>query len=224
VTQPKRILLVEDDPAIATGLALNLKIAGYAPTVVIDGEAALAAISLHKPDLLLLDINLPKKDGIALMAELRRAGDTTPIIVLSARSDEYDKVAALRLGADDYVTKPFSLAELMARVDAVLRRTPTAAATPSSPMNFGDIAIDRSMRSVTLGGDDIKLTRLEFELLCFLAEHPAQVFSRRVWGQRRGSPRTVDNFVAQLRSKLEADPESPRHLITVRGSGYRLDP
>jgi two-component system, OmpR family, alkaline phosphatase synthesis response regulator PhoP len=230
VTQPKRILLVEDDPAIATGLALNLKIAGYAPTVAVDGEAALAALSTDKPDLLLLDINLPKKNGIALMAELRRAGDTTPIIVLSARSDEYDKVAALRLGADDYVTKPFSLAELMARVDAVLRRIPTTtAATPSSLMNFGDIAIDRAMRCVTLGGADIKLTRLEFELLCFLAEHPAQVFSRqellrRVWGQRRGSPRTIDNFVAQLRSKLETDPENPRHLITVRGSGYRLDP
>jgi two-component system, OmpR family, alkaline phosphatase synthesis response regulator PhoP len=234
VTRPKRILLVEDDPAIATGLALNLKIAGYVAAVAVDGEAALAAIPTHKPDLLLLDINLPKKDGIALMAELRRAGDTTPIIVLSARNDEYDKVAALRLGADDYVTKPFSLAELMARVDAVLRRIPTTAAAttaavPGSPMNFGDIAIDRAMRSVALDGHDIKLTRLEFELLCFLAEHPAQVFSRqellrRVWGQRRGSPRTVDNFVAQLRSKLETDPENPRHLITVRGSGYRLDP
>lgn len=234
----KRILIVEDDEAIAAGLALNFKIAGYAPTVVHDGEQALERIGAEPPDLILLDINLPRKDGIAVLAELRRRGDITPVIIVSARGDEFDKVAALRLGADDYVIKPFSLAELMARVDAVLRRSNHGFAPPpvipaSQPSQalvaFGDVSIDFDTRTVSRGGEEIKLTRLEFELLRFLAQNPSQVFARedllrRVWGQTSGSLRTVDNFVGQLRNKLEGDPENPCHFITVRGSGYRFDP
>lgn len=230
-----QILIVEDDAAIATGLALNLKIAGYLPMVVHDGEQALTTIAEGGVDLVLLDINLPKKDGLAVITEIRQSGDRTPVIMVSARGDEFDKVAALRLGADDYVTKPFSLAELMARVDAVLRRVGPSeprdgppVATGDDQLSFGDVRIHVPTRTLTRSGDEIKLTRLEFELLLFLVRNPSRVFSRhellrKVWGQQSGSKRTIDNFVAQLRSKLEADPENPRHFITVRGSGYRFD-
>jgi DNA-binding response OmpR family regulator len=161
------------------------------------------------------------------------------VIVLSARDGEFDKVAALRLGADDYVTKPFALAELLARIDAVLRRSaPVVTAAPvarpsSDALGFGEgderVEIDLAQRVVTRGDEDIKLTHLEFELLVFFVRHPSQVFSRGqlfqlVWGQQAGSVRTVDNFVGQLRRRFEHDPEEPRHFITVRGSGYRFDP
>ncbi|MCG8422389.1 MAG: response regulator transcription factor [Proteobacteria bacterium] len=230
----QRILIVEDDEAIAAGLALNLRIAGYEPEVVHDGEHALAAVTEIQPHLILLDINLPKQDGISLLADLRTAGHQTPVIMLTARIDEYDKVAALRLGADDYVTKPFALAELMARVDAVLRRSGNRGGDrpdnqPATLILFGEIAVDMATRTATRAGEPIKLTHLEFELLSFLARQPSKVFSRdellrQVWGQTSGTTRTIDNFVGQLRSKLESDPENPRHFITVRGSGYRFDP
>lgn len=233
MTAVPNILIVEDDEAIATGLALNLKIAGHVPMVVADGEQAVSEIADRAFELILLDLNLPKKDGLALMTEIRQAGVSTPIIVVSARVDEFDKVAALRLGADDYVTKPFSLAELMARVDAVLRRSrsssqETAEATKEA-FRFADVSIDVATRTVTRDGREVKMTRLEFELLSFLVRHSSRVFSREqllrnVWGQNSGSPRTIDNFVAQLRAKLELDPERPDHFITVRGSGYRFDP
>ncbi|HUS68146.1 MAG TPA: response regulator transcription factor [Kofleriaceae bacterium] len=232
------ILIVEDDAAIATGLALNLRLAGYASSVVTEGGAVPAAVAERRPDLIMLDLSLPHVDGLEVLRMLRDAGDRTPVIVLSAREGEHDKVAALRLGADDYVTKPFALAELMARVDAVLRRARGAAASPPVPaapaaapgdvLRFGDIAIDVATRTVTREGAEVRLTHLEFELLHYFVRHPAQVLSRShllrdVWGMRAGgSPRTVDNFVAQLRSKLEVDPERPRHFITVRGSGYRF--
>jgi len=184
----------------------------------------------------LLDLNLPRKNGLEVLASLRDADNFVPVIVLSARDGEFDKVAALRLGADDYVTKPFALAELLARIDAVLRRAPAPAVEPEPPPRsdveiekFGDVVIDAQQRTVTRKGTLIKLTHLEFELLLFFARHPFHVFSRnrllgQVWGQTAGSPRTVDNFVGQLRKRLEEDPEKPRHFITVRGSGYRFDP
>ena len=235
----QEILIVEDDESIATGLALNLRLSGYTASVVHNGRAALQYVADKAPDLILLDINLPQKNGLEVMSELRQAGNHIPIIVLSAREDEFDKVAALKLGADDYITKPFGLAELMARVGAVLRRagtraTAAAAATISvtastSIHRFGDIAVDTETHEVTRGGESVKLTPLEFDLLCFLLRNPTRVFAReellrQVWKQSSGTLRTVDNFVAQLRSKLEADPERPRHFITVRGSGYRFDP
>jgi DNA-binding response OmpR family regulator len=231
-----RILIVEDDDAIATGLALNLKLAGRTTSIARDGDDAIRQATNEDFALILLDINLPKKNGLEVLSSVRATDNLVPVIVLSARDGEYDKVAALRLGADDYVTKPFALAELLARIDAVLRRTshvaPTpapAAAPPTEQLVFGDVVIEPAQRVVTRAGVELKLTHLEFELLLFFVTHPNQVFSRTqlfnlVWGQSAGSVRTVDNFVGQLRKRFEADPEQPAHFITVRGSGYRFDP
>jgi DNA-binding response OmpR family regulator len=260
------VAIVEDDPSIAEGLALNLKLLGYGTEVLKDGEAAREWIGEGRPDLVLLDISLPKRSGIWVLERLREDRNHVPVIVLSARQDEFEKVAALRLGADDYVTKPFALAELLARVDAVLRRarlsqdrgSPEPAAAPAAPIvsapatgeepgarasgpgsagasagsviQFDGTVVDLDSRTVTRDGNAIKLTHLEFELLSFFCRHSRRVFSREalvreVWGFRHaGQARTVDNFVAQLRAKLERDPERPRHLLTVRGSGYRFVP
>jgi DNA-binding response OmpR family regulator len=235
MTATREILIVEDDDAIATGLSLNLKLAGHRATVARDGEQATTLVAEQDFDLVLLDINLPKRNGLEVLQTLRESDNLVPVIVLSARDGEFDKVAALRLGADDYVTKPFALAELLARIDAVLRRADAATSQPSMPAvtgdvhRFEDVVIDPQQRTVTRDGAPVKLTHLEFELLLFFVTHPSQVFSRArllslVWGQTAGSARTVDNFVGQLRKRLELDPESPKHFITVRGSGYRFDP
>jgi two-component system alkaline phosphatase synthesis response regulator PhoP len=243
------VAIVEDDAAIAEGLALNLKLQGYRTEVMADGETARRRIEAGSPDLVLLDITLPKQSGLWVLERLREAEDHVPVIVLSARQDEYDKVAALQLGADDYVTKPFALAELLARIVAVLRRTRIAARpaegaieaksidTQESPppevgpiLRFGDVIVDLDTRSVSRSGKSVRLTHLEFELLSFFCRSSRRVYSREqllreVWGLRQaGQVRTVDNFMAQLRSKLEVDPERPRHLLTVRGSGYRFVP
>jgi two-component system alkaline phosphatase synthesis response regulator PhoP len=229
-----RILIVEDDDAIATGLALNLKLAGHASVIARDGVEALREAETEDFALILLDINLPKKNGLEVLTALRAADNVVPVVVLSARDGEFDKVAALRIGADDYVTKPFALAELLARIDAVLRRSQPAtaapvAAPPADELGFDDVAIDLAQRTVTRNSVEIKLTHLEFELLVFFVSHPSQVFSRTqlfslVWGQSAGSVRTVDNFVGQLRKRFEVNPEQPSHFVTVRGSGYRFDP
>ena len=230
-----RILIVEDDDAIATGLSLNLRLAGHTSIIARDGEDAIRKAQNEDFALILLDINLPKKNGLEVLSALRAADNLVPVICVSAREGEYDKVAALRLGADDYVTKPFGLAELLARIEAVLRRagqlpaTTPVAAPVGNVVEFSDVAIDLAQRTVKKDGSEIKLTHLEFELLVFFVRHPNQVFSRSqlfslVWGQSAGSVRTVDNFVGQLRKRFEDNPEAPRHFITVRGSGYRFDP
>ena len=234
MTADGRVLIVEDDEAIATGLALNLRLAGRSSAIARDGDDALRQAEAEDFALILLDINLPKKNGLEVLAALRGADNLVPVIVVSAREGEYDKVAALRLGADDYVTKPFALAELLARIEAVLRRTGKITTTPvqtahGDQLGFGAVAIDLAQRTVTRAGELVRLTHLEFELLVFLVRHPSQVFSRAqlfqlVWGQSAGSVRTVDNFVGQLRKRFEDNPEQPRHFITVRGSGYRFDP
>jgi two-component system alkaline phosphatase synthesis response regulator PhoP len=255
---PDRVTIVEDDAAIAEGLALNLRLQGYLTESIGDGETARTRIDEWRPDLVLLDISLPKHSGIWVLEKLREAGNHVPVIVLSARQDEFDKVAALHLGADDYVTKPFALAELLARVAAVLRRArlsraraDTAAPMPDKTesesadakadgiskevnkegqLRFGAVVVDLDMRTVTRAGQDVRLTHREFELLKFFRQSGGRVFSReelvrQVWGlQHPGQARTVDNFVAQLRAKLEDDPDSPKHLLTVRGSGYRFSP
>jgi two-component system, OmpR family, alkaline phosphatase synthesis response regulator PhoP len=227
------ILIVEDDESIATGLALNLRIEGHAPTAVGDGEKALAVLHAGRVELVLLDISLPGMSGLDILDHMRKAGDRTPVIVLSARRDEFDKVAALKLGADDYVTKPFALAELLARVVAVLRRSgaPRPVADPEAAdlFRFSDVSVNLATRQALRDGEEVRLTHLEFELLMHFLRNPTRVFSREdllrdVWGLSSATRRTVDNFVAQLRSKLERDPEAPRHLVTVRGSGYRFDP
>ena len=232
-TNEKRVLIVEDDEAIASGVALNLKLEGFSPVTVQDGKTALEHLETNPPSLVLLDISLPKKNGLEVLSEIREAGNTTPVIVLSARQGEYDKVAALRLGADDYVTKPFSVAELLARINAILRRmeqlAPAASGAQPRALRFADVEVDLDTRKVTRNGKPVSLTHLEFELLCFLVQNEAKVFDRqallqRVWGvHHTGSPRTVDNFIGQLRAKLEEDPNHPRHIVTVRGSGYRFD-
>jgi two-component system, OmpR family, alkaline phosphatase synthesis response regulator PhoP len=241
------VTIVEDDPAIAEGLALNLRLQGYRTETVGDAETALARISEAAPVLVLLDITLPKESGLWVLERLREANNHVLVIVLSARQDEFDKVAALHLGADDYVTKPFALAELLARVAGLLRRArlsrgaaPTEA--PAAPaanaearppdheqaVRFGDVILDPARRTVSRAGVPVALTHREFELLAFLAGSHGRVFSRdellrKVWGLvHAGQGRTVDNFVAQLRVKLEADPDRPKHLLTVRGSGYRF--
>ena len=242
------VAIVEDDAAIAEGLALNLKLQGYRTEVMGDGETARRRIEAGSPDLVLLDITLPKQSGLWVLERLREADNHVPVIVLSARQDEYDKVAALQLGADDYVTKPFALAELLARIAAVLRRARIVEQlasiteleaktidTQESPppevgpiLRFGDVVVDLDTRSVSRSEKAVRLTHLEFELLSFFCRSPRRVYSREqllreVWGLRQaGQVRTVDNFMAQLRAKLEVDPERPRHLLTVRGSGYRF--
>ena len=235
------VVIVEDDAAIAEGLSLNLKLLGYRTDAIGDGETAVARIEESRPDLVLLDITLPVQSGLWVLEQLRGRQNHVPIIVLSARQDEFDKVAALGLGADDYITKPFALAELLARVAAVLRRarmsdparvSPTtdsaSVAVPSEQvLRFGDVTVDLAERTVSRAGCPVKLTHLEFELLSFLCSNSGRVHSReellrQVWGFQQGQARTVDNFVAQLRAKLERDPDQPRHLLTVRGSGYRF--
>jgi two-component system, OmpR family, alkaline phosphatase synthesis response regulator PhoP len=242
------VAIVEDDEAIAAGLALNLRLEGYRTFVESDAETAWKRIVSDAPDLILLDITLPKQSGLWVLERMRAAENHAPVIVLSARQDEYDKVAALRLGADDYVTKPFALAELLARVDAVLRRSRPVRKVDEAAggargdadlattgearhiLRFGDIVVNWDARTVTRAGNPVRLTHLELELLRFFCLNPRRVFSREqllreVWGSRQaGQVRTVDNFLGQLRAKLEVDPEHPRHLLTVRGSGYRLLP
>jgi DNA-binding response OmpR family regulator len=240
------VMIVEDDPAIADGLALNLRLQGHRTETVGDAQTAIVRISEAAPALVLLDITLPKQSGLWVLERLRESNDHVPVIVLSARQDEFDKVAALRLGADDYVTKPFALAELLARVAGLLRRSRLsrnaapveawAANADAAPpddgqvVRFGDVILDQARRTVSRAGVPVELTHREFELLAFLCGSGGRVFSRdellrKVWGLAHGGQgRTVDNFVAQLRVKLEADPDRPKHLLTVRGSGYRFAP
>jgi two-component system alkaline phosphatase synthesis response regulator PhoP len=224
------VAIVEDDAAIAAGLGMNLGLQGYRTVAATDGDAAMTLIAGARPDLVLLDISLPKQTGLQVLEALRAAGDQTPVIVLSARQHEFDKVAALQLGADDYVTKPVALAELMARVAAVLRRTRRSDGAAPAALGFGDVRIDLASREVTRAGAPVALTHLEMELLIFFCRNADRVFSRdelvrEVWGLRSsGQPRTVDNFVAQLRAKLEPDPDRPVYFVTVRGSGYRFVP
>ena len=231
----RRILIVEDDEAIITGLSLNLRLAGHRPTAARDGDAALAEVHAQDFDLVLLDLNLPRRNGLEVLESLRASDNLVPVIVVSARDGEVDKVAALRLGADDYLTKPFALAELLARIEAVLRRVhppappPPPAAAAADVLRFGDVVVHLGQRTITRRGELVRLTHLEFQLLVFFVSNPSVVFGRTklftmVWGQTAGSPRTVDNFVSQLRTPFEDDPTQPRHFVTVRGSGYRFDP
>lgn len=225
----QRILLIEDDPAIRAGLEMNLKVDGYETATASDGETGRKLVLSERWDLVLLDLMLPKIDGLEVLRELREKGILTPVIVLSARGQEIDKVAALEMGADDYVSKPFGLAELLSRIRAVLRR---GAAGPAAftALRFGPVEIDTARREVRKHGALVELTAKEFDLLAFLVKHPDRVFSRQqllneVWDiHYEGTARTVDNFIAQLRAKLEDTPEEPQMLLTVRGIGYRFSP
>ncbi len=222
-----RVLIVEDDSAIAAGLRLNLRHEGYVVTVEADGEQGLKRALQDVPDLVILDVMLPTMNGFEVLRELRRRGNTAGIIMLTAKGLEEDKVLGLDLGADDYVQKPFGLSELIARVNAVLRRR---AALKPSVVQFDDVAVDRRARAVTRAGEVVALSPREMALLLFFVDHPGRAHSRDqllegAWGlDYEGPERTVDNFVVSLRKKLEHNPDEPAHFVTVRGIGYRFDP
>jgi DNA-binding response OmpR family regulator len=255
----KRILVIEDDPSIVLGLRMNLEAEGYAVDVAEDGEAGLASARTRQADLIILDIMLPRLNGFEVLRQLRAEGVTVPTIVLSARDAELDIVMGLEFGAEDYVTKPFGIAELLARIKAVLRRprvdskddakddersasprhTPPASLPPPAPftgqaavgarvIRVGELEIDPRTRQVTRGGEPVTLTATEFDILWCLVQADGRVLAREeiqthVWGPgHHGTLRTIDNFMMQLRTKLERDPGDPQHLLTVRGVGYRL--
>ncbi len=230
----KRILIAEDQTDIRDLLVLNLSHAGYEVTAVADGLAALASESSRCNDLLLLDLMMPGMDGLEVCKSLRSRGTMTPILMLTAKSTELDRVLGLELGADDYLTKPFSLAELLARVKALLRRSELlrvaqqSAQTQATSLRNGDLEILPIKRQVLVKGRALDFTALEFDLLLHFAQHPGHVFSRSqllnaVWGYTHdGYEHTVTTHINRLRAKLEADPLRPELILTVRGAGYKM--
>ncbi len=228
----KRVLVVEDNADLAYGLRNNLEIEGYKVDVAGDGTRGLALARTAGPDLIILDLMLPGMDGFRVLRALRDEGRRLPILVLTARGEEGDKVRGLRLGADDYVTKPFGVLELLARVEALFRRAGAAAVTPATLAErerFGDVEVVPSSRAVLRQGKAVTLTPKEYDLLIALLRRQGAVASRtelltEVWGYRASVlSRTVDTHVAELRSKLEQDAAQPKHILTVRKAGYRLE-
>ena len=221
-----RVLVIEDNADLAFGLRNNLEIEGYEVEVAPDGRAGLAASRVHRPDLVVLDLMLPGLDGFRVLRALREDDPCPPILILTARGEEADKVRGLRLGADDYVTKPFGLLELLARVEALLRRTRRGVVRRIE--TFGDIEVDVAARTVHRAGRAVDLAPKELDLLVALLEADEAAVSRldilrRVWGYAAAAvTRTVDTHIAELRRKLEDEPSRPRHLLTVRKLGYRL--
>ncbi len=221
-----RVLIVDDDTALAEMLGIVLSSEGFEPTVCGDGDAALAAFRDTRPDLVLLDLMLPGRDGIEVCRQIRRESGV-PIVMLTAKSDTIDVVVGLESGADDYVVKPFKPKELVARVRARLRRSDAAAA---ETLQIGDLLIDVAGHSVRRDEEVLSLTPLEFDLLVALARKPWQVFTRevlleQVWGYRHAADtRLVNVHVQRLRSKIERDPEDPQVVVTVRGVGYKAGP
>ena len=226
-----RILVAEDDPDLALGLRNNLEIEGYDVRVARDGAEALALALQWQPALLVLDLVMPKIDGMRVLRELRERDSRIAVLILTARGEEADKVRGLKLGADDYVTKPFGLLELLARVESLLRRArgePTRG-TAAQLLQFGDVEVDPVARRVRKGGVEVALRPKEYDLLLELLHHRGEVRSRlelmqTVWGYSSAViTRTVDTHMFELRRKLEADAARPRHIMTIRGIGYRLD-
>ncbi len=223
-----KILVVEDEPALLEALRYNFSREGYQVVTASDGAEAVEQARQQRPDVIVLDLMLPKLDGLEVCRILRR-DMTVPILMLTAKGEEVDRVVGLEMGADDYVTKPFSLRELLARVRAMLRR----AGMPASPqgedvIRVGDLEVDPARHQASVGGVPLALKPREFDLLAFLARNRGLVFTRdqlleKVWGYRyAGDSRTVDVHVRWLRQKLERDPQNPQHLVTVRGVGYKL--
>lgn len=226
-----RILLIEDNRDLVFGLRNNLEIEGYEVETAEDGKAGLQAFAKANPDLVILDLMLPGLDGFRVLRSLRQAGHSTPILLLTARGEEADKVRALRMGADDYVTKPFGLLELLARVEALLRRTQSARPATENRKEvhrFGAIEVEPASRTVRRASQTVELAPKEFDLLLALLRARGAVVSRlqlmrEVWGYSAAVvSRTVDTHIAELRRKLEDNPASPRHIITVRKTGYRI--
>ena len=225
----ERILVVEDELPMRTALQDALQAEGYRVLAASDGEAGLARAMAEKPDLLLLDIMMPRLDGFALCAQLRRLGCRAPILMLTAKGQVDDRVQGLDVGADDYLVKPFSTEELLARVRALLRRTLRQANAPAT-LRFGRVEIDLVRQTASQGSKELHLTSKEFAMLRLMAETPGEVVSRErfldlVWGYTAfPTTRTVDNHIANLRSLLEPQPENPRYIQTVHGVGYKLTP
>jgi DNA-binding response OmpR family regulator len=227
-TPTGKVLVVDDDEAIRVLLTRYLEMEGFSVEQVRDGGSALAAIASSKPDLVLLDLMLPTQDGLDILTRLRRDSDV-PVILLTARGAEADRILGLKLGADDYVVKPFSPGELTARINSVLRRTRPASS--QSVLQFEGLELNLGTREVTVGDEVVSTTAREFDLLAFLAGSPRQVFSRQqlltnVWdsSEEWQDPDTVTEHVRRIRRRIEPDPEHPRWIKTVRGVGYRFDP
>jgi DNA-binding response OmpR family regulator len=223
-----RVLVVEDNRDLAFGLRNNLEIEGYEVEVSHDGSEGLERSAEWRPDLVILDLMLPGTDGFRVLRALRQRGETVPVLILTARDAESDKVRGLKLGADDYVTKPFGVLELLARVEALLRRG-RAAGPGRMVLRFGDVELDTATRTVRRAGTAVPLAPKEFDLLVALLEGKGAIVTRpelmrQVWGyQTDVLSRTVDTHIAELRRKLERDPARPRHILTVRKAGYRLE-
>ena len=223
-----KILIIEDEPGLVTTLRDRLRKRGYLVTAARDGETGLE-IALREPvDLILLDLMLPGQNGLTVCEKLRKAGSTTPILMLTARRQTKDKVAGLKAGGDDYLTKPFQMSELLARVEALLRRAATPHDVAPARYQFGSISIDRRSTEVTRDGHVVPMSAKEFQLLRYFVEHPNVTLSREellreVWGYGdRPSTRTVDVHVAWLRQKLEPDLKNPQYILTVVGFGYKF--
>jgi DNA-binding response OmpR family regulator len=224
-----KILIVEDDLKMQTGLKDNLEFEGYGVEVVGDGRTGLRKILDNTYDLVILDVMLPQLSGLDVLKSAREKGANTPVIMLTAKGEEIDKVLGLELGADDYVTKPFGLRELLARVKAVLRRREgSSAAGSSAKMRIEGVEVDFTTYNASREGQPVSMTPKEFEILRFLWEHRNQTVSRdllltNVWGYDESvSTRTIDNFIVKLRQKLEKDPAHPKHIVTIHGTGYKL--
>jgi DNA-binding response OmpR family regulator len=227
------VLLIEDNDKLARGLQSNLEFEGYAVLCASDGAGGLAQARQHRPDIIVLDLMLPDTDGYRVLRTLRDDGDLTPVLVLTALGEEADKVRGFRFGADDYVTKPFGLMELLARIDALLRRATrpngeSRLVAPESPSGFGDVRVDPARHTVTRRGAAVSLRPKEYDLLVALLRRNGQVATRiellkEVWGYDDSvMSRTVDTHIAELRRKLESDPANPKHILTVLKTGYRL--
>jgi DNA-binding response OmpR family regulator len=227
-----RVLVVEDNADLAYGLQNNLEIEGYEVMLAEDGVQGLARAAEWHPDLIVLDLMLPGMDGYRVLQHLRKSGDATPVLILTARGEESDKVLGFRMGADDYVTKPFGVLELLARVEAILRRAKLASGAHEGEdgevERFGDVVVDVRSRAVYRNGEEVFLTPKELDLLLALLRRRGAVASRldlqkEVWGHRAAVvSRTVDTHISELRRKLEEEPSSPRHILTVHKAGYRL--
>jgi len=223
----KKILVIEDEPQMRLGLRDNLELEGYEVETAADGDEGLQKAGTFGPDLVILDVMLPKKNGFDVCRDLRSKSNSTPIVMLTARSAETDKVLGLELGADDYVTKPFSITELLARVRAVLRRS--GVQKPAADViRIGDIEIDFKLHQARRAKQRIEFTAREFDLLRYFVLHTGQVVTREqilneVWGYEEfPTTRTIDNFVAKLRQKIENAPHAPEHILTIHGSGYKF--
>lgn len=228
-----RVLIVEDNTSLALGIRRSLEAAGFQVEVAEDASTARSVLLSNPPDLMVLDLMLPGTDGFEVLRDLRAAGCTLPVLILSARGQQIDKLRGFRMGADDYVVKPVGVMELIARVEAILRRSrrPESSAGPPAlpdPLVFGDIGVHVAARTVERDGLPVELTPREFDLLLHLlraegAAVPRRTLLRDVWGYKRAVPtRTIDTHIANLRGKLERDPSRPRHILTVRKVGYRL--